>query len=109
MEYIHSNGIVHRDLKPENILIDENLQIKLLDFGFATNRHIEELLSYRGTQSYMAPEIKRGRVYNGKEVDIFSLGVVLYCLTRGIFPFGEAKRDDYWYSLIREKKYDYYF
>ena len=57
----------------------------------------------------MAPEIKKGDVYNGKEVDIFSLGVVLYSLVRGLFPFGEARSDDYWYNLIREKRFDYYF
>ena len=58
--------MIHRDIKPENILIDENLNLKLLDFGFATNESIEELTSYYGTQSYMAPEIKKGEVYNGK-------------------------------------------
>ena len=57
----------------------------------------------------MAPEIKKGEVYDGKEVDIFSLGVVLYSLVRGLFPFGEARSDDYWYNLIREKRFDYYF
>ena len=57
----------------------------------------------------MAPEIKKGDVYNGKQVDIFSLGVVLYSLVRGLFPFGEARSDDYWYDLIRKKRFDYYF
>ena len=91
------------------MLIDNAMQVKLLDFGFATTKNIDKLTDYRGTQSYMAPEIKKGDVYNGKEVDIFSLGVVLYSLVRGLFPFGEARSDDYWYNLIRQKNFDYYF
>ena len=91
------------------MLIDNAMQVKLLDFGFATTKNIDKLTDYRGTQSYMAPEIKKGDVYDGKEVDIFSLGVVIYSLVRGLFPFGEAKSDDYWYNLIRQKRFDYYF
>ena len=60
VEYIHSKSMAHRDIKPENIIIDDNMQVKLLDFGFATTRNIHKLVDYRGTQSYMAPEIKKG-------------------------------------------------
>ena len=109
VEHIHGQGIVHRDIKPENILIDEHMRLKLLDFGFATTKNIDQLTSYRGTQSYMAPEIKKGLVYEGRQVDIFSVGVVLFSLVRGLFPFGEAKSSDYWYSLIRQGNFDQYF
>lgn len=58
MEYMNKKGVVHRDIKLENILVDKNMNLKFADFGFATNRSINALLSYRGTMSYMAPEIR---------------------------------------------------
>jgi serine/threonine protein kinase len=84
-------GVVHRDLKLENILVDEKLNLKVADFGFATYKKIEKLKSYRGTLTYMAPEIKEQKIYKGKEVDMFSCGVILFIIVQGIFPFKEAK------------------
>ena len=109
LEYIHEAGVIHRDIKPENILIDENMNIKLIDFGFATDENIDQLSCYLGTQSYMAPEIRQGKVYNGKEIDVFSLGVMLFSLVRGLFPFSEASKSDYWFNSLRKEKHEYYF
>lgn len=53
-------------MKLENILVDDNLNLKIADFGFATYKKIDRLKSYRGTMTYMAPEIKEGKTYNGK-------------------------------------------
>jgi len=61
VEFMHSRRVVHRDLKLENILIDDNLNLKLADFGFAVYKNIDALSSYRGTMTYMAPEIKEGK------------------------------------------------
>ena len=61
LEYMHGKGVVHRDLKLENILVDDNMNLKVADFGFATFRSIHKLKSYRGTMTYMAPEIKEGK------------------------------------------------
>lgn len=66
LEYMHSRKVVHRDLKLENILLDNDLNLKVADFGFACYKSIESLKSYRGTMTYMAPEIKEGKTYNGK-------------------------------------------
>ena len=65
MDYMHTKRVVHRDLKLENILVDERLNLKVADFGFACYKSIDSLKSYRGTMTYMAPEIKEGKTYKG--------------------------------------------
>ena len=80
IDYMHSRRVVHRDLKLENILIDDQLNLKLADFGFACYKNIDSLNSYRGTMTYMAPEIKEGKTYKGQNVDMFSIGVILFII-----------------------------
>jgi serine/threonine protein kinase len=65
LEYMHNLRCVHRDLKLENILVDSDLNLKIADFGFACYKSIDNLKSYRGTMTYMAPEIKEGKTYDG--------------------------------------------
>jgi serine/threonine protein kinase len=100
IEYLHTRRVVHRDLKLENLLVDDNLNMKLADFGFASFKSIDCLKSYRGTMTYMAPEIKEGKLYKGTQVDLFSFGVILFILVHGIFPFKEARPEEYFYNLI---------
>ena len=107
--YMQSKGVVHRDLKLENILVDDNVNLKVADFGFATYKKINKLSSYRGTMTYMAPEIKEGKTYDGKQIDMFSTGVILFIIVQGIFPFKEAKKDEYFYNLIINGKLDQYW
>ena len=109
VEYMHSRRVVHRDLKLENILIDDNLDLKLADFGFACYKNIDSLKSYRGTMTYMAPEIKEGKQYKGTQVDTFSIGVILFIIVQGIFPFKEARKEEYFYNLLLQGKIDTYF
>ena len=109
VEYMHNKRVVHRDLKLENILVDDRLNLKIADFGFATYKSIDNLRSYRGTMTYMAPEIKEGKNYKGTQVDLFSLGVILFIIVQGIFPFKEARKEEYFYKLILDGKLDTYW
>jgi len=107
--YMHSRVVVHRDLKLENILVDSQLNLKIADFGFACYKNIDSLTQYRGTMTYMAPEIKEGKTYKGRQVDMFSLGVILFIIVQGIFPFKEARKEEYFYNLLLTGKIDTYF
>ena len=80
LEYLHSLGICHRDLKPENILLDENLNIKIADFGFARFVKSNVAETSCGSPHYAAPEVIRANAYDGRAADIWSCGVILYAL-----------------------------
>lgn len=86
--YCHLNNIIHRDLKLENLLLDENDNIKIIDFGFGNVfGHSIHLNTFCGSPYYAAPEMISGRPYHGPEVDVWSLGVVLYVLFAKRLPF----------------------
>ena len=98
--YMHDLGLVHRDLKLENILINDFAglnEIKLIDFGFATNcQEGHKLSMFCGTPCYMDPDLVNHRKYNGQAVDIWALGVILYLLITGGVPFwGENEKTLY--------------
>ncbi|GAB6018869.1 hypothetical protein CHUAL_000527 [Chamberlinius hualienensis] len=88
VDYCHSRRIVHRDLKAENLLLDANMNIKIADFGFSNfYKPGEQLATWCGSPPYAAPEVFEGKKYTGPEIDIWSLGVVLYVLVCGALPF----------------------
>ena len=91
LEYIHTNGVVHRDLKPENIMVDEHDNLKLIDFGIASDAAARRLTSANftatlGTPNYIAPEQVKGKRGDGR-TDIYSMGVILYEMLTGKLPF----------------------
>ncbi|KAK4474864.1 hypothetical protein MN116_001977, partial [Schistosoma mekongi] len=88
VQYCHQKMIVHRDLKAENLLLDAELNIKIADFGFSNYfSNSQKLDTFCGSPPYAAPELFLGRKYEGPEVDVWSLGVILYTLVSGTLPF----------------------
>lgn len=88
VQYCHQKQIIHRDLKAENLLLDSEMTIKIADFGFS-NEFVpgQTLDTFCGSPPYAAPELFKGLRYEGPEVDIWSLGVILYTLVSGTLPF----------------------
>lgn len=103
IDYCHNLKIAHRDVKLENILIYNN-QIKLIDFGFATVNQAK-CRTFCGTPSYMAPELVNRDEYSPFAVDIWALGVLLYAMLCGRFPFAE-KVESSLYASIKTGKYE---
>ena len=107
VEYLHKFGIVHRDLKPDNIMIitkkeDNNIIIKIMDFGFSKIVSKEEkLMEGLGTLYYAAPELIQNLPYN-LEVDIWSLGVIIYYMFTGCYPFSGKNEDEIEEKILEE-------
>lgn len=106
VDHCHKLGVVHRDLKLENILLDKEGNVKLTDFGFAGFFDItsdNRLHEWCGSPPYAAPEIFLGRPYIGPEVDVWSLGVVLYALCTGALPFNGDTFDLLMRNVVQAK------
>lgn len=102
--YLHNNKIIHRDLKLGNIFINDDMKIKLGDFGLATRvEDAKRKYTLCGTPNYLAPEIlfKTGHSY---QVDVWSLGCIVYTLAVGTPPFETPDLNDT-YQRIKENKY----
>ncbi len=118
IEYLHNNNIVHRDIKVDNIMLSDDLNIKLVDFGFATNAFNKnkidfeneknekgKLKTFLGTPNYAAPELHLKIPYYGKSNDIFSLGVTLFVIVTGTLPFKIPLQIDPLYQFIFHNDY----
>lgn len=110
LSHIHQVGICHLDLSLENLLLDDKHHIKISDFG------VSRILPPNGLKSpgfrdkkpgklrYMAPEILRGHEYDGRQADVFNLGVILFSMLIGNPPFERASRSDIRYAMIADAR-----
>jgi len=87
LKYVHSAGILHRDLKPSNIAVNEDCELKILDFGLARQAD-DEMTGYVATRWYRAPEIMLNWMHYNKTVDVWSVGCIMAELLTGkpLFP-----------------------
>ncbi len=105
VKYLHSFDppIIHRDIKPENLLLDENMRIKLADFGWSNFKEDEDTRNtYCGTPEYLSPEMVK-RIGHNASVDIWSLGVLLFELLAGYAPFSGANQDELFNNIRKVK------
>jgi eukaryotic-like serine/threonine-protein kinase len=91
LDYVHRHGVVHRDLKPENIMVDDQANIKLIDFGIAGHEGARRLTFAKlsqvmGTPDYISPEQVKGKRGDARS-DIYALGVMFYEMLTGKVPF----------------------
>jgi len=104
-DYLHKNHIAHLDIKMDNILINEKLDIKIIDFGFASFEPKNSLNKFfGGTPNYMSPEIILKRPYISILSDIWSLGVLVFKLFCNEYPFKGLTEKDL-YNSIKKGKY----
>lgn len=93
MAYCHGRGVAHRDMKLENIILTKDQNCKVCDFGLAKNINESAASTVIGTGKYVAPDVLGGGVYDAFKADMWSCGVILYCMTQCAFPFTKAGND----------------
>ncbi len=108
IKYLHSHRVIHRDLKLGNLFLNEKMEVKLGDFGLASKLEFdgERKRTICGTPNYIAPEILEGKQGHSYEVDIWSLGVIIYTLIIGKPPF-ETSDVKTTYKRIRMNAYSF--
>ena len=96
VSYLQKMKIAHRDLKPENILLTEDFIVKIGDFGLSKyykNKNVK-MSTICGSPCYSAPEMLRGNKYKPYPIDVWGIGIILYCMLCGALPFEDNKEDD---------------
>ena len=94
MAYCHGRGVAHRDMKLENLIMTADQDCKVCDFGLAKNIAESGFSTIIGTGKYVAPEVLAGAgEYDAFKADMWSCGVVLFCMMECAFPFTKAGND----------------
>ncbi|KAJ3397242.1 ADP-ribosylation factor protein 3 [Lobulomyces angularis] len=93
VDYCHKNSVIHRDLKPEHLLLDQYQNVKIVDFGFVNLFDPDQKLNtFCGSPFYASPEMVTAQEYTGPEVDIWSMGVILFTMIGGQLPFQDDNK-----------------
>lgn len=106
LDYLHSRGIFHRDIKPDNIGFDDNMNVKLIDFGFSTESEQMNATLACGTPYFIAPEVIYSETYDGAKADMWALGMMAYYLAYKSFPFGDISPNAYLKKLAKIQGFD---
>jgi polo-like kinase 1 len=108
LKYLHAHRVIHRDMKLGNLFLSDKMEIKIGDFGLATRLEFdgERKRTICGTPNYIAPEILEGKQGHSYEVDVWSLGVIIYTLLIGKPPF-ETSDVKTTYRRIRMNAYQF--
>jgi serine/threonine protein kinase len=110
--YLHDRGIAHGDLKPDNILLDAEGNPKLIDLGYCHTVRVAGDAEKSGTLHYAPPEILRTGPFDTQKADVWSLGIVLFTMVSGRFPylasdddelFDQVASGNIYYQLIQDK------
>ncbi|KAF3992510.1 hypothetical protein FT662_01056 [Candidozyma haemuli var. vulneris] len=109
VDYMHSKGFVHRDLKLENLLLDKHRNIIISDFGFVnsfSDRRGDFMKTSCGSPCYAAPELVLSQSpYEGRKVDIWSMGIILYAMLAGYLPYDDDAENEDGTDITRLYRY----
>lgn len=103
IKYIHSKGIAHRDIKPENVLLDENMHVKITDFGLCHSSAQFLLKTPCGSPYYAPPEVVQGVPYDGFKGDVWSMGVMLFAISTGALPWTDLQQPGLFKQILSGK------
>ncbi|XP_009596827.1 serine/threonine/tyrosine-protein kinase HT1-like [Nicotiana tabacum] len=102
MQYLHAQGIIHRDLKSENLLLDEDMHVKVADFGISClESQSGRAKGFTGTYRWMAPEMIKGKNHTRK-VDVYSFGIVLWELITALTPFDDMTAEQAAFAVCQK-------
>ena len=108
IEYLHAQGVVHRDIKPDNLLLTDDDILKIVDFGVSEMfEKSSDMMTAKsaGSPAFLPPElcVSRHGDISGKAVDVWSMGITLYCLYFGTIPFEKTSVLDLYESIKKDK------
>lgn len=103
LNVLRQSNIIHRDIKPENILITQDNHLKLVDFNCAKKLSSRKTMrnTFVGTLSYVAPEVIKNSRTIGPEVDLWSLGVIIYQMVIGKLPFTAVSQEEIYENILQ--------